>query len=73
MRLVMDNHHLTKIAFVEFLMPESAVAALNCRGAILGSLPIRVSPSKTRVRSRSSCLPPGLPISISKFWEAGNQ
>ncbi|KAG4109215.1 hypothetical protein ERO13_1Z049829v2 [Gossypium hirsutum] len=27
-------------------MAESAIAALNCSGAILGSLPIRVSPSK---------------------------
>ncbi|CAN4087067.1 unnamed protein product [Withania somnifera] len=32
---------------------ESAIAALNCSGAILGSLPIRVSPSKTPVRPRS--------------------
>ncbi|KAF9671051.1 hypothetical protein SADUNF_Sadunf12G0006600 [Salix dunnii] len=31
---------------------ESAIAALNCSGAILGSLPIRVSPSKTPVRPR---------------------
>ncbi|KAG6389067.1 hypothetical protein SASPL_150526 [Salvia splendens] len=29
---------------------ESAIAALNCTGAVLGSLPIRVSPSKTPVR-----------------------
>ncbi|CAN4102312.1 unnamed protein product [Withania somnifera] len=32
---------------------ESAIVALNCSGAILGSLPIRVSPSKTPVRPRS--------------------
>ncbi|KAJ8536952.1 hypothetical protein K7X08_035353 [Anisodus acutangulus] len=32
---------------------ESAIAALNCSGAILGSLPIRVSPSKTPVRPRT--------------------
>ncbi|KAG6752628.1 hypothetical protein POTOM_042650 [Populus tomentosa] len=31
---------------------ESAIAALNCSGAVLGSLPIRVSPSKTPVRPR---------------------
>jgi hypothetical protein len=35
------------------LQAESAMAALNCSGAILGSLPIRVSPSKTPVRPRS--------------------
>ncbi|KAL0382480.1 UNVERIFIED_CONTAM: Polyadenylate-binding protein-interacting protein 11 [Sesamum calycinum] len=32
---------------------ESAIAALNCSGAVLGSLPIRVSPSKTPVRPRA--------------------
>ncbi|XP_062195384.1 polyadenylate-binding protein-interacting protein 11-like isoform X2 [Phragmites australis] len=32
---------------------ESATAALNCSGVILGSLPIRVSPSKTPVRPRA--------------------
>ncbi|KAF9673099.1 hypothetical protein SADUNF_Sadunf11G0113500 [Salix dunnii] len=31
---------------------ESAIAALNCSGVVLGSLPIRVSPSKTPVRPR---------------------
>ncbi|RVW22374.1 Polyadenylate-binding protein-interacting protein 10 [Vitis vinifera] len=35
------------------LAAESAIAALNCSGAILGSLPIRVSPSKTPVRPRA--------------------
>ncbi|KAJ6969554.1 hypothetical protein NC653_034171 [Populus alba x Populus x berolinensis] len=33
-------------------MAEGAIAALNCSGAVLGSLPIRVSPSKTPVRPR---------------------
>ncbi|CAJ1974469.1 unnamed protein product [Sphenostylis stenocarpa] len=32
---------------------ESAIAALSCSGVILGSLPIRVSPSKTPVRPRA--------------------
>lgn len=54
LRLLGDYHHATRIAFVEFVMAESAMAALNCSGAILGSLPIRVSPSKTPVRPRSS-------------------
>lgn len=52
-RLLGDYHHATRIAFVEFVMAESAMAALNCSGAILGSLPLRVSPSKTPVRPRS--------------------
>ncbi|XP_057951309.1 polyadenylate-binding protein-interacting protein 12-like isoform X2 [Malania oleifera] len=53
LRLLGDYHHSTRIAFVEFVMAESAIAALNCSGAVLGSLPIRVSPSKTPVRPRS--------------------
>ncbi|CAN1170784.1 Polyadenylate-binding protein-interacting protein 11 [Linum perenne] len=52
LRLLGDYHHSTRIAFVEFAMAESAIAALNCSGAVLGSLPIRVSPSKTPVRPR---------------------
>ncbi|CAL1404410.1 unnamed protein product [Linum trigynum] len=52
LRLLGDYHHSTRIAFVEFAMAESAIAALNCSGAILGTLPIRVSPSKTPVRPR---------------------
>ncbi|KAG5558901.1 hypothetical protein RHGRI_008748 [Rhododendron griersonianum] len=38
---------------IVFQLAESAIAALNCSGAVLGSLPIRVSPSKTPVRPRS--------------------
>ncbi|KAM3381720.1 polyadenylate-binding protein-interacting protein 12 [Capsicum galapagoense] len=53
LRLLGDYHHSTRIGFVEFVMAESAIAALNCSGAILGSLPIRVSPSKTPVRPRT--------------------
>lgn len=52
LRLLGDQVHSTRIAFVEFAMAESAVAALNCSGIVLGSQPIRVSPSKTPVRSR---------------------
>ncbi|VVB00314.1 unnamed protein product [Arabis nemorensis] len=52
LRLLGDQLHSTRIAFVEFAMAESAVAALNCSGIVLGSQPIRVSPSKTPVRSR---------------------
>ncbi|KAI5081679.1 hypothetical protein GOP47_0001422 [Adiantum capillus-veneris] len=50
LRLLGEYRHSTRIAFVEFVVAESAIAALNCSGAILGSLPIRVSPSKTPVR-----------------------
>ncbi|GAB2221857.1 hypothetical protein Droror1_Dr00013048 [Drosera rotundifolia] len=53
LRLLGDFHHSTRIAFVEFVLAESAIAALNCSGAFLGSLPIRVSPSKTPVRARA--------------------
>ncbi|KAI3704267.1 hypothetical protein L1987_74483 [Smallanthus sonchifolius] len=53
LRLLGDHNHSTRIAFVEFVMAESAIAALNCSGAVLGSLPIRVSPSKTPVRPRA--------------------
>ncbi|CAM8978964.1 unnamed protein product [Rhodiola kirilowii] len=52
LRLLGDYHHSTRIAFVEFVMAESAIAALNYSGSNLGSLPIRVSPSKTPVRPR---------------------
>ncbi|GKC18625.1 hypothetical protein Tco_1020775, partial [Tanacetum coccineum] len=34
---------------------ESATVALSCSGAVLGYFPIRVSPSKTAVRPRSTC------------------
>ncbi|CAN8246583.1 unnamed protein product [Cochlearia groenlandica] len=53
LRLLGDYHHPTRIGFVEFVMAESAIAALSCSGVLLGSLPIRVSPSKTPVRSRA--------------------
>lgn len=52
LRLLGDNVHNTRIAFVEFVQAESAIVALNCSGMVLGSLPVRVSPSKTPVRPR---------------------
>ncbi|KAK9665168.1 hypothetical protein RND81_14G094900 [Saponaria officinalis] len=58
LRMLGDYHHSTRIAFVEFVMAESAISALNFSGAILGLLPIRVSPSKTPVRPR----PPRSPL-----------
>ncbi|KAK8587271.1 hypothetical protein V6N13_086265 [Hibiscus sabdariffa] len=53
LRILGDYHHSTRIAFVEFTMAESAIAALNCSGVVLGSRPLRVSPSKTPVRPRA--------------------
>ncbi|GLU17704.1 hypothetical protein SLE2022_340600 [Rubroshorea leprosula] len=52
LRLLGDQVHSTRIAFVEFAMAESAIVALNCSGMVLGTQPIRVSPSKTPVRPR---------------------
>ncbi|XP_074317609.1 polyadenylate-binding protein-interacting protein 11-like [Silene latifolia] len=51
-KMLGDNRHPTRIAFVEFVMAESATAALNCSGVVLGSSAIRVSPSKTPIRPR---------------------
>ncbi|CAN4075502.1 unnamed protein product [Withania somnifera] len=50
LRLLSDHVHSTRIAFVEFVMAESAILALDCCGEMLGSQRIRVSPSKTPVR-----------------------
>ncbi|GAV60877.1 RRM_1 domain-containing protein/PAM2 domain-containing protein/RRM_6 domain-containing protein [Cephalotus follicularis] len=52
LRLLGDHVHSTRIAFVEFAMAESAIIALNCSGMVLGTQPVRVSPSKTPVRPR---------------------
>lgn len=54
LRILGDIVHSTRIAFVEFTMAESAIIALNCSGMILGTQPVRVSPSKTPVRQRVS-------------------
>ncbi|GMI96287.1 CTC-interacting domain 11 [Hibiscus trionum] len=53
LKLLKDSHHPTHSAFVEFRTAASAIAALNCSGAVLESLPIRVAPSKTPVRRRA--------------------
>ncbi|KDP20563.1 hypothetical protein JCGZ_04523 [Jatropha curcas] len=52
LRLLGDHVHSSRIAFVEFALAESAIIALNCSGMVLGTQPIRVSPSKTPVRPR---------------------
>ncbi|WOL14155.1 polyadenylate-binding protein-interacting protein 11 [Canna indica] len=41
LRLLGDSIHATRIAFVEFVQAESAIAALNCSGMVLGARPIR--------------------------------
>lgn len=53
LRLLGDHAHSTRIAFVEFVSADNALAALSCSGALLGTMPIRVSPSKTPVRFSS--------------------
>lgn len=52
LRLLGDQVHSTRIAFVEFAIAESAIVALGCSGMVLGTQPVRVSPSKTPVRPR---------------------
>jgi hypothetical protein len=37
-RLLGDLQHSTRIAFIEFIDAEAAMAALNCSGALLGEL-----------------------------------
>ncbi|GER29124.1 RNA-binding protein [Striga asiatica] len=41
LRLLGDHMHSTRIAFVEFVMADSAILALNCCGELLGSQHIR--------------------------------
>ncbi|KAL6777202.1 CGL28 [Auxenochlorella protothecoides x Auxenochlorella symbiontica] len=53
LRLLGDGHHATKIAFVEFFSRSSAHQALTCSGTMLGGSPLRVSPSKTPLRTGS--------------------
>ncbi|KAJ0244750.1 Polyadenylate-binding protein-interacting protein 9 [Hirschfeldia incana] len=50
LRLLGDQLHSTRIAFVEFALADIALRALSCSGMVVGSQPIRVSPSKTPVR-----------------------
>ncbi|EIE19216.1 hypothetical protein COCSUDRAFT_38408 [Coccomyxa subellipsoidea C-169] len=49
-RLLSDYNKVSSIAFVEFAGFDSARKALDCSGALLGMLPIRVTPSKAPVR-----------------------
>ncbi|KMZ67220.1 hypothetical protein ZOSMA_271G00180 [Zostera marina] len=50
LKLLGDGKFPTRIAFIEFVMAKSAVAALNCSGIMLGNCSIRISPSKTPIR-----------------------
>eukprot|EP01023_Acetabularia_acetabulum_P004910 TRINITY_DN12052_c0_g1_i1.p1 TRINITY_DN12052_c0_g1~~TRINITY_DN12052_c0_g1_i1.p1 ORF type:complete len:396 (-),score=71.72 TRINITY_DN12052_c0_g1_i1:1006-2193(-) len=52
LKLKADSNQKTVIALVEFCSDESAASALNkCQGALMGCLPLRVSPSKTAIRT----------------------
>ena len=46
LRLLGDKAHATRIAFVEFIEAEGAMAALNCSGAVLGES-VSLDPSDT--------------------------
>eukprot|EP01024_Parvocaulis_polyphysoides_P019526 TRINITY_DN1887_c0_g3_i1.p1 TRINITY_DN1887_c0_g3~~TRINITY_DN1887_c0_g3_i1.p1 ORF type:complete len:414 (-),score=69.03 TRINITY_DN1887_c0_g3_i1:969-2210(-) len=51
-KMMADSSQKTNIAFVEFCSDESVALALNkCQGALMGCLPLRVSPSKTPIRT----------------------
>ena len=50
-RMLGDASHQTKIAFLEFTTFAGATAALQCTGMRLGALAVRVSASKTPVRT----------------------
>ncbi|CAD5195606.1 unnamed protein product [Musa acuminata subsp. malaccensis] len=52
LRVLGDCQHSTRIAFVEFVMAESATAALNCSGVVLGSMPLRIKPLKDSACAR---------------------
>jgi hypothetical protein len=47
------NNSESRIAFVEFDTQEAAAAAVDCSGIVLGSLALRITPSKTPVRDPS--------------------
>jgi RNA recognition motif-containing protein len=49
-RVLGNSHQISKIAFVEFTSIEAAKMALRYSGAKLGTLPLRISPSKTPVK-----------------------
>lgn len=49
-RVLGDPHQIAKIAFVEFTSVEATKMALRYTGAKLGTLPLRISPSKTPVK-----------------------
>ncbi|CAK0784249.1 hypothetical protein CVIRNUC_007453 [Coccomyxa viridis] len=52
-RLLFDYHRSTSIAFLEFAKYDSAKNALDCSGALMGTMPIRVTPSKAPVRDEA--------------------
>ncbi|KAL6846384.1 hypothetical protein ACP4OV_023832 [Aristida adscensionis] len=51
LKVLGDDRHATNIAFIEFAEIDSAIAALGCTGICVGGVPIRISPSKTPIKS----------------------
>lgn len=58
-RLLGDLQHSTRIAFIEFVDAEAAMAALNCSGALLGELPLLLLPARLRADWRKCAAGPG--------------
>ncbi|XP_064945514.1 polyadenylate-binding protein-interacting protein 11-like isoform X1 [Musa acuminata AAA Group] len=68
LRVLGDCQHSTRIAFVEFVMAESATAALNCSGVVLGSMPLRIKPLKD-----SSCARVHLSVPCALIFESSRR
>ena len=60
LRLLGDYHHTTRIAFVEFNNAESARAALNCSGALLGKSTVLLNVLAASVLLQALVTQPGL-------------
>uniref|UniRef100_A0A0E0LZQ3 RRM domain-containing protein n=1 Tax=Oryza punctata TaxID=4537 RepID=A0A0E0LZQ3_ORYPU len=54
LKLLGDDCHPTRIAFIEFVEANGAINALNSSGIFASGQPIRVCPSKTPIRSVES-------------------
>uniref|UniRef100_A0A0D3H520 RRM domain-containing protein n=1 Tax=Oryza barthii TaxID=65489 RepID=A0A0D3H520_9ORYZ len=54
LKLLGDDGHPTRIAFIEFAEVDGAINALNSSGIFASGQPIRVCPSKTPIRSVAS-------------------
>uniref|UniRef100_A0A0D9XCE8 RRM domain-containing protein n=1 Tax=Leersia perrieri TaxID=77586 RepID=A0A0D9XCE8_9ORYZ len=54
LRVLGDDHHPTRIAFIEFVEVNGAINALNSSGILASGQHIRVCPSKTPIRTFQS-------------------